>query len=232
MNKTAIVTGASSGVGRSISLKLAASGWNVAILARRESALQEITASSKSLFPYVCDVADADAVQKTAAAILEKFGSVQVLVNAAGVNTKDRSFSALSLDTWRKVIDTNLTGTYVCIQAFLPTMQKQGSGTIINIVSDSAVQASAKAGAAYAASKFAIRGLTQSLNAEERQNGIRATAIMPGDIDTPLLNNRPTPPTAEARKLMLTADDVADCAMLAINLPPRAIIEELLIRPR
>src|SRR5205085_2217524 len=113
---------------------------------------------------------------------------------------KDRSFQTLSDTTWRSVIDTNLTGTYLFIQAFLPTMRKHGGGTIINIVSDSAVQASAKAGAAYAASKFAMRGLTQSLNAEERQNGIRATAILPGDIDTPLLENRPTPPTADARK--------------------------------
>ena len=81
-------------------------------------------------------------------------------------------------------------------------------------------------------SKFGLRGLTQAINAEERGRGIRACSVLPGDIDTALLDQRPQPPSAEARARMLTADDVADCAMLAINLPSRAIVEELLIRPR
>jgi NADP-dependent 3-hydroxy acid dehydrogenase YdfG len=100
------------------------------------------------------------------------------------------------------------------------------------IVSDAGLQASAKAGAAYVASKFGQRGLVQSINAEERVHGIRATAIFPGDINTPLLDKRPTPPPQEARAKMLQPEDVTACVMLAINLPDRAIIEELLIRPR
>lgn len=111
-------------------------------------------------------------------------------------------------------------------------MRKLRSGTIVNIVSDSAKQASAKAGPAYVVSKFGMAGLTQSINAEERANGIRATAIFPGDIDTPILNLRPNPPPPEARQLMLQPDDVAECVWLAIQLPPRAIVEEILIRPR
>jgi NADP-dependent 3-hydroxy acid dehydrogenase YdfG len=81
-------------------------------------------------------------------------------------------------------------------------------------------------------SKFGMMGLTQAINAEERPNGIRACAILPGDIDTPLLNKRPAPPSAEARAKMMTPEDIAACVMLAINLPSRAVIEELLIRPR
>jgi NADP-dependent 3-hydroxy acid dehydrogenase YdfG len=80
-------------------------------------------------------------------------------------------------------------------------------------------------------SKFGMAGLTQSINAEERGRGIRACAIFPGDIDTPLLNKRPQPPTAEQRTKMMTAEDIAECALLAINLPPRAIVEEILVRP-
>jgi NADP-dependent 3-hydroxy acid dehydrogenase YdfG len=167
-----------------------------------------------------------------AATVLEKFGTIHALVNSAGTNTPDRSFANLSLATYRHVIDINETGTFLCIQAFLPTMRKQQSGTIVNISSDSAIQPSMKAGAAYVASKMAVRGLTLSLNAEERVNGIRACAIYPGDIDTPLLERRPTPPTADARKKMLAPDDVAECVLLAITLPDRAVIEELLIRPR
>ena len=84
---------------------------------------------------------------------------------------------------------------------------------------------------AYVISKFGMTGLNQSINAEEKQNGIRACAIFPGDIDTPLLEKRPTPPPAEARKRMLQSEDVAECAWLSINLPPRAVVEEILIRP-
>jgi NAD(P)-dependent dehydrogenase (short-subunit alcohol dehydrogenase family) len=106
------------------------------------------------------------------------------------------------------------------------------SGTIVHVVSDAGKQASPKAGPAYAMSKFGLAGLTQSINAEERGNGIRACAIFPGDIDTPLLDKRPAPPSAEARAKMMRAEDVAACVLLAINLPSRAIVEELVIRPR
>jgi NAD(P)-dependent dehydrogenase (short-subunit alcohol dehydrogenase family) len=138
----------------------------------------------------------------------------------------------LSVENFRQLIDANLTGSFLCARAFLPGMRERGEGTIVNIVSDAGLQASAKSGAAYAASKFGQRGLTQSINAEERGRGIRACAILPGDIDTPLLDKRPQPPPAESRRRMLRPDDVAECVMLAINLPQHAVIEELLIRPR
>ena len=111
-------------------------------------------------------------------------------------------------------------------------MRTHQSGTIVHIVSDAGKLASPKSGPAYAMSKFGLAGLTQSINAEERGRGIRACAIFPGDIDTPLLDKRPSPPSAEARTRMLRADDVADCVLLAISLPPHAVVEELVIRPR
>jgi len=155
-----------------------------------------------------------------------------VLVNAAGTNAPKRSLKELSAADYEQLMRTNLDGAYHCVQAFLPGMRERGSGTIVNSVSDAAKQASAKAGPAYVMSKFGLAGLTQSINAEERANGIRACAIFPGDIDTPLLDLRPAPPSAEARAKMLQAEDVAACALLAIQLPARAIVEEILIRPR
>src|SRR5882724_3525991 len=121
-------------------------------------------------------------------------------------------------------MDKNLHGAYNCVQGFLAAMRAQKSRTIVNVVSDAAKQASAKAGPAYVMSKFGMAGLTQAINAEERANGIRACAIFPGDIDTPLLNRRPAPPSAAARTRMLQPDDVAACALLAISLPPRAVV--------
>ena len=104
-------------------------------------------------------------------------------------------------------------------------------GTIVNIVSDAGKLASPKAGPAYVMSKFGLAGLTQAINAEERTQGIRACAIFPGDIDTPLLDKRPAPPGAEARAKMLQPEDVAACVLLAIQLPARAVVEEILVRP-
>src|SRR6185436_597466 len=148
-----------------------------------------------------------------------KFAHVDVLINAAGTNAPKRALEVLSFEDYHAMIDTNLNGAYYCVQAFLPQMRERKSGTIVNIVSDAGKQASPKAGPAYVMSKFGLAGLNQAINAEERANGIRACAIFPGDIDTPLLDKRPSPPPPEARARMMKADDVADCASSACSCP-------------
>ncbi len=236
MTNTAVVTGAGSGVGRAIGLLLASKKWRVALIGRREEALKETMSlageNASHLLAYPCDISNPERVDAMGKAVRKAFGEIEVLVNAAGTNTPARSLRELAFDKYRELVETNLTGAYLCLQAFLPSMRERGSGTIINIVSDSARQASAKAGPAYVVSKFGLLGLTQSINAEERIHGIRACAILPGDIDTPLLDKRPAPPAADSRKKMLRSEDVAECAWLAISLPDRAVIEEILIRPR
>jgi NAD(P)-dependent dehydrogenase (short-subunit alcohol dehydrogenase family) len=234
--RTAVVTGAGSGVGRAVAIRLLRDGWRVAILGRREGALKETVtlagdAGARALV-CPCDIGKREDVDATSAHVLKQFGDVTVLVNAAGTNIPERSLDVLDPVDYQQVIDANLTGSFLCARAFLPGMRKRGSGTIVNVVSDAGLQASAKSGVAYAASKFGQRGLTQAINAEERGRGVRACAILPGDIDTPLLDKRPEPPPAEARRRMLRPEDVAECVMLAINLPQHAIVEELLIRPR
>jgi NAD(P)-dependent dehydrogenase (short-subunit alcohol dehydrogenase family) len=237
MTKVAVVTGAGTGVGRATAIALARQGWKVAIVGRREETLRETENLAKAHRPedvlvWSCDVGDVSAVNQMAQRVLDRLGKVEVLVNAAGTNVPKRSLEVLSLEDYHHMIDTNLNGAYYCVQAFLPAMRQQKSGTIINIVSEAGRQASPKAGPAYVMSKFGMMGLTQSINAEERGNGIRACAILPGDIDTPLLDKRPTPPPADAREKMLRAEDVAECALLVINLPSRALVEEIMIRPR
>lgn len=236
MNKNAVVTGAGSGVGQAVALSLVQQGWRVAIMGRRTDALKETVqragANKDKLFVFPCDIGDRNAVAKAGPEILAKLGAVEVLVNAAGTNVPKRALEVLSLEDYHAMIDANLNGAYYITQAFLPAMRAQKSGTIVHIVSEAGKQASAKSGPAYVMSKFGLAGLTQSINAEERGNGIRACAIFPGDIDTPLLDKRPAPPSAEARTKMMRAEDIAECAMLAINLPGRAVVEELIIRPR
>ena len=236
MIKNAVVTGAGSGVGQATALALAAQGWRVAIIGRRAQALQETVQlageRAGQFLACPCDIGDVAAVSRAAELIFAAFNEIEVLVNAAGTNAPRRALEVLSLDDYRAMIDTNLNGAYYCVQAFLPQMRARRGGTIVNIVSDAGKQANPKAGPAYVMSKFGLAGLTQSINCEERQRGVRACAIFPGDIDTPLLDKRPLVPDAAARAKMMQADDIADCALLCINLPPRAIVEEMIVRPR
>ena len=234
MDKIAVVTGAGSGVGRACAMRLVKEGWRVALVGRREQQLKETAAQAGNdkCLVTACDIADPAAVMKLAADVLAHFGQVDALVHAAGTNIPKRSWEALTVDDYRAVVDTNLNGAFYCMRALLPSMRKRGRGTMVMIVSDAGIIANAKAGAAYVASKFAERGLVQSINAEERANGIRATAICPGDINTPILDKRAAPPPPDARLKMLQPEDIAECVMLAINLPDRAVVEELVVRPR
>ena len=236
MQKVAVVTGAGSGVGRATALLLLEAGWDVALIGRREAALRETAeqaaAAGERALAVPCDIGDQAAVERMAAQVFARFGRVDALVNSAGTNIPARSLAELSAENYRRLIDTNLNGAYYCVQAFLPAMREQRSGTIVNVISEAGLRANAKAGVAYVVSKFGMTGLTQSINAEERPNGIRACAIFPGDINTPILDLRPSPPPPEARQRMLQAEDVAQCVLLAISLPPRAVIEELLIKPQ
>lgn len=233
--RIAVITGAGSGVGRATARLLSEDGWTLALVGRRRDALEETArwapAGERPFLVHVCDLADEAAVGAMGKAVLGEFGRVDLLVNAAGTNTPRRSLEVLDPAEYRRLIDTNLNGAYWCVQAFLPSMRARGSGTIVNVVSDAARQASPKAGPAYSASKFGLLGLTQAINAEERARGIRACALLPGDIDTPLLDKRPAPPPAEARARMLRPEDVAACIRFVADLPARAVVEELLVRP-
>lgn len=236
MNQLAVVTGGGSGVGQATVLALVAAGWSVAALGRRLSALEETRSLAGSLAGRVtaieCDIAQQESVREVGRRIESELGSVEVLVNAAGTNAPQRALEVLSDADYRLMMDTNLNGAYYCVQAFLPGMRNRGSGTIVNIISDAGKQASPKAGPAYVMSKFGLAGLTQAINAEERSRGVRAIGIFPGDINTPLLNRRPVVPDATARARMMQPEDIAACVMLAVQLPSRAVIEELVIRPR
>lgn len=233
----ALVTGAGSGIGRAVVLQLAAAGWRVALVGRRADALAATRSAAGAgaadrLLACAADIADPAAVTRLAGEVLARWGRVDALVNAAGTNTPRRSLDVLALADYHRLIATNLHGAYHCVQAVLPAMRAQGSGTIVNINSEAGLRANAKAGPAYIASKFALAGLTQAINTEERARGLRACSIFPGDVDTPLLDQRPHPPAPAARRRMLQPEDVAACVWLALTLPPRAVVEELLVRPQ
>ena len=235
MSRVAVVTGAGSGVGRAVVNRMAREGWSVGLIGRSRESLEETIrvagASNSKLLSCPCDIGDKIAVADAALRIQQTLGDVSAVVNSAGTNIPKRKLDVLSSEDFEKLIATNLNGAFYVAHAFLPAMRKAGGGTIVNIISDAGMTANTKAGAAYIASKFGVRGLTQAINIDERANGIRACGIFPGDINTPLLDRRPVPPSPEQRLRMLQPEDVADCVMLAINLPERAVVEELLLRP-
>jgi NAD(P)-dependent dehydrogenase (short-subunit alcohol dehydrogenase family) len=234
--RTAVVTGAGSGVGRAVVHRLARDGWNVALVGRTPATLEETIRlagnTSGKLIVTPCDIGDAAAVRAMAERVRADLGDASVLVNAAGTNTPRRNLAELSDADYRKVMDANLNGAYWCVHAFLPGMRRRGGGTIVNINSIAGKQASALSGVAYSMSKAGLAALTQSINAEENRNGVRACSIFPGDINTPLLEKRPTPPPPERRERMLTPEDITACVMLVIDLPERAVVHEMTITPR
>ncbi len=234
--QVALVTGASSGIGWSTALALAKDGAAVALTARRGAELQrladQITTAGGQALVAAADVANAGEVEAAVQATLERFGRLDILINNAGMNTTTRHFRDMSRQDWEQVIRVDLDACFYCIQAVLPAMRRQQSGTIVNVSSNAGRQASLLSGVAYSAAKAGVIALNQSINLEEWQNGVRACVVEPGEVDTPIVFSRPTPPTEAHRATMLLPEDVADAIVLVCSLPQRASIEELFIRPR
>jgi len=239
--QVAIVTGAGSGIGRAAAIALARAGAAVAVLGRRRGPLDEVAAEVRQVGGAVLaqsvDVGSMSSVDAAVKAVLDVYGRIDILVNNAGTNRPRRLLADATAptwdqaDDWDKVIQTNLTGVFLCIRAVLPTMRQQKRGTIVNVASVAALMAGRKSGAAYSASKRGVVALTQMVNVEEWENNIRATAIYPGDVDTPIMDLRPRPPGAEIRAQMMLPEDIAEAIVFVASLPQRAIVEDLVIKP-
>lgn len=192
--KTAIVTGGSRGIGRAIALALAGEGANVAIAfagntAAAEETLQLIEAAGVQGMVCQCDVSDAEAVDAMVASVKEKFGSVDVLVNNAGI-TRDGLLMRMKEGDWQAVLNTNLTGAFHCTKAASKIMMKQRSGCIVNI--SSVVGLTGNAGQAnYAAAKAGLVGFTKATAKELASRHIRVNAVAPGFVDTDMTAGLP-----------------------------------------
>ena len=230
---TAIVTGAGTGIGAAVAVALHGAGAAVTLIGRRPEPLAEVAGRlGDRVHACACDVSDYDAVQAAVAEAARVHGPATILVNNAGINTNPRTVADVSLPDWDLTVAVDLSGVFYCVRAALPAMRAAGGGTIVNIGSTAGRWGSSLAGAAYSAAKHGVVGLNSVINDEESRNGIRCTVILPGEVETPILDRRPEPVSAERRRAMLQPEDVAAATLLAATLPDRACITELVIKPR
>ena len=226
----ALVTGASSGIGRATALKLSQSGFVVVGAALDEPPLHTLAAEASLVRVAPLDVTDRRAVDVLAATIEEQHSGLDVLVCAAGVNVKRRRFEEVSGEDWRRVVDINATGVFNVAQACLPLLRARAG--LMVLVSSASGRWPDASGPAYQASKRAVLGLAHAISLEEPEGGVRVTVLLPGLVDTPLLNTRPEPPSAEVRAQALRPGDVWDICVFLARLPARVLIPELVVLPR
>jgi NADP-dependent 3-hydroxy acid dehydrogenase YdfG len=230
--KRAIITGASSGIGRATALAFAKAGIDVALVSRSQDKLEAIASAAKEVGveakAYSLDLANLEEVQSRIAAISADFGGIDILVNNAGIGYTN-PLSETSLTDWQQVINLNLSSVFQCILGVLPGMRDRARGLIINVASIAA-QTPFPGWGAYCASKAGLVAFSKVLAAEERANGIRVASIYPGAVNTPLWDSETVRADFD-RAAMLNPDTVARTILHVAQLPAEAVIEEMTIMP-
>jgi NADP-dependent 3-hydroxy acid dehydrogenase YdfG len=230
------ITGAGSGIGRACAIAFAKAGARVALTGRRLPPLEEAASiirklCGQSALVIQADVTDPDAVAAALRRIVETLGDPLVLINSAGGNVTHRHWRNLSPAGASEVIDQDLKAMFYCTIAVLPAMRSRGDGRIVHIASQAGVSFQTVSGPSYSASKHGVVAMSASLNAEEGIHGIRSICISPGEVETPILDTRPSPPSAAERRLMLQPEDVAETAVFCVSLPPRACATQVILLP-
>jgi NAD(P)-dependent dehydrogenase (short-subunit alcohol dehydrogenase family) len=227
--QVALVTGAGRGIGAAIAGKLARMGALTVLCGRirkpLESTAESISGAGGQAQALACDVTDWRSVEAAAARVDQTLHRLDLLVNNAGVGGFGGPLHQLPLESWDQVLNTNLRGVYYCIRAFAPMMIRARSGHIINISSLAGKNALPN-GAAYAASKWGLNGLSYSVAEELRAHNIRVSVVCPGSVDTEL-----SPHAGKDKAKMLQPEDVAHVVALLVTQAPQSFVSEVLLRP-
>lgn len=229
-DKVAIVTGSTKGIGLSIARALLAEGAKVAISARNRS---EVDAVAKELefehasrvLGHVCDVRREDDVRALFDAVDAKWGGLDVLVNNAGIGLF-KNVEEIALEEWNAVLETNLTGVFLCTRSAIPRMRARGGGYIFNL-SSLAGKTAFPSAAAYNTSKFGLNGFSEAVMQEIRYDGIRVSYLMPGSVNTYFGGGAPDP--AQAWKIQ--PEDVGEIVVDLLRFPGRSLQSRVEIRP-
>jgi NADP-dependent 3-hydroxy acid dehydrogenase YdfG len=232
--KVALVTGGGSGIGLACAEQLLKAGAKVAIAGRDKAKLDHAARHlphRDRVRTVAVDVADTAQVGAMVEQVTRELGPIAVLVNNAGTNLKERTFRELTPETWDRLIRTNLDGAFYVIHAVLPGMLRRKDGVIVNVVSVAGKRASPLGGVAYAASKFGMHALGLGLAEEIKASGVRVSNVYPGEVDTPILEFRPTPISDEHRERILRPEDIAGAVLFVATLPPHVSVPELVMKP-
>jgi NAD(P)-dependent dehydrogenase (short-subunit alcohol dehydrogenase family) len=229
VGQVAVVTGAGRGIGAAIASKIAGMGATVVLAGRTreplESTSDAIVTAGGQAEPVVCDVMHLSSVEALAAHVDKTFGRLDILVNNAGIGGFGGPLYQLPPESWDQVLNTNLRGVYYCVRAFAPLMIRARSGHIINISSLAGKNALPN-GAAYAASKWGLNGLSYSVAEELRAYNIRVSVVCPGSVDTEL-----SPHAGKDKAKMLQPEDVAHAVAMLVTQAPQSFVSEILLRP-
>jgi len=233
--KVAWVTGAGSGIGEAAALALAAAGATVVLTGRREAPLESVADRVRSTggtaYVQPGDMTSVESVQSIADFIEKQLQRLDILVNNAGTNIPRRSLAELTASGADEVIQGNLSCAFYCVLTVLPIMRRQRDGVIINTASNAGRFVSVQPGSSYVAAKHGVVTLSYSINMEECTNGIRATALCPGEVATPIIEKRPVPVSAEDKARMVQSVDVGNLIVYLAKLPPHICINEVMITP-
>jgi 3-oxoacyl-[acyl-carrier protein] reductase len=227
--QVAVITGAGRGIGTAIARHLALMGARVVLCGRAQAPLESTAATiSKAggqadCFP--CDVTSLSSVEAVAKQLDQKFGGVHILVNNAGVGDFSGPLHQMPPDSWDRVLNTNLRGVFYCVRAFIPLIIRQGGGHVVNISSLAGKNALPN-GAAYAASKWGLNGLSYSLAEELRGQNIRVAVVCPGSVATEF-----SPHVGRDPAKMLQPEDVAHAVAMLVTQAPQSFVSEILLRP-
>jgi 3-oxoacyl-[acyl-carrier protein] reductase len=223
----AIVTGASRGIGKAIALRLAREGARVALAAREKNALdataEELRREGLGVLPVVADVGNSQHVQTLVETTAREFGGISLLVNNAGIGIF-RPLEEMAVEDFDRMWQTNVRGVFLMTRGVLPYIVKRGGGHIVNIAS-LAGKNSFAGGTGYCATKWALRGLSNSLMLEVRDRNIRVTTIFPGSVDTLFSTS------GKKGKGITQPEDVADAVHFAVTAPARSMFSEIDVRP-
>ena len=233
-NKVVAITGGGTGIGASIAISLATAGAKVTVGGRRAEPLGQLAVDNDTphrLRPVPIDVAEDESITAFFDAIEAADGPVDILVNSAGINIANRRMDSMQPEDWDRVMRINATGAYRCIHRVLPAMRSRREGLIINISSIAGKRAIALGGVVYCASKFAMTAMGTAIGSEVKDEGVRVTNVYPGEVNTPILANRPVPVSEEHKAQILQPEDVAAMVLAICQLPARAHVPELIIKP-
>ena len=231
-NKVAWVTGAGSGIGEAAAFALAAEGATVVLTGRRKeplAAVAERIGAKASVEP--ADLTDAKAVDDVVSRIVQKHSRLDILVNNAGLNIPVRNWKTISPDGIDTLLHGNLSSAFYCARAVLPQMRAQGGGQLIHTASMAGRNVSGLSGPGYTAAKHAVVAMSHTINMEECVNNIRSTALLPGEVNTPILKNRPNPLSEQDLARMLQPEHCGDLIRYVACLPASVTINEVWITP-